>query len=72
MRWHPPQAQFLRCNDEEESNYQQTFSSIAASRLVLMASASDQVDLLFTQSLLKDANVSYLKELAVADNPQVE
>ena len=37
-----------------------------------MASAEDQADLLFTQSLLNDANISYLKELAVSDDPQVE
>ena len=37
-----------------------------------MASAGDQADLLFTQSLLNDANISYLKELAVSDDPQIE
>ena len=37
-----------------------------------MASTEDIADLLFTQSLLNDANVSYLKELAVSDDPQVE
>ena len=37
-----------------------------------MASAEDQADLLFTQSLLNDVNISYLKELAVSDDPQVE
>ena len=37
-----------------------------------MASAGDQADLLLTQSLLNDANISYLKELAVPDDPQVE
>lgn len=32
----------------------------------------DKADLLFTQSLLNDVDMSYLKELAVADGPQVE
>ena len=37
-----------------------------------MASTEDKADLLFTQSLLNDANISYLKELEVADDPHVE
>ena len=37
-----------------------------------MASAGDQADLLLTRSLLNDANISYLKEVAVPDDPQVE
>ena len=37
-----------------------------------MASARYQDDLLFTQSLLNDANISYLKELAASDYPQVQ
>lgn len=37
-----------------------------------MASAGGQADLLFTQSLLNDANICYLRELAVSDDPQVE
>lgn len=37
-----------------------------------MASARDQADLLLTQSLLNDANISYLKKLAVPDGPQIE
>ena len=37
-----------------------------------MAPAGDQADLLFTQSLLNDANISYLKDLAVSDDPQIE
>lgn len=37
-----------------------------------MASVEDEADLLFTQSLLNVADISYLKELAVAEDPQVE
>jgi hypothetical protein len=37
-----------------------------------MASAGDEADLQFTRSLLNDSNVSYLNEVAVSDNPQLE
>ena len=37
-----------------------------------MASAGEGANLLHTQSLLEDADVSYLKEVAVADDPQIE
>ena len=43
-----------------------------ASGKVLMASAWNKADLLLTQNLLNDANISYLKELAVPDDPQIE
>ena len=37
-----------------------------------MAFTGEQADLLLTQNLLNDANISYLNELAVPDDPQIE
>ena len=37
-----------------------------------MASALTQADLLLTQSLLSDTDISFLKEVAVPEDPQVE
>jgi len=37
-----------------------------------MAFTGDQADLLLTQSLLNDANISYLNEVALPDDAQIE
>ncbi len=48
------------------------YAALGEEEEISMALTREEADLLLTQTLLNDVDVSYLKEVAVARNAQIE